>query len=190
MGFVFQPVKQQGLAAAAGTTPFGVLFLAFSCFIIVAAVMLVALLFRLGIERRAAEIGILLAVGFPRRQVARLLAAEGLLVAAGGSLLGVAAGVGYAALLLAGLETWWLAAVVTPFLHLYVTPQSLAIGGVSGLLIAGLTILWSVRRVGASAPRRLLAGQTSDDTPWLAAAAACRLAISAGIELRSWFSLR
>ena len=85
MGFVFQPVKQQGLAASAGTTPFGVLFLAFSSFVIAAAVMLVVLLFRLGIDRRAAQVGMLLAVGFRPRQVARLLAAEGLLVAALGS---------------------------------------------------------------------------------------------------------
>ena len=52
-GLVFQPVKQQALAAAAGTTPFNVLFLAFSFFIIAAAVMLVLLLFRLGVEQRA-----------------------------------------------------------------------------------------------------------------------------------------
>ena len=84
MGFVFQPVKRQGLAASAGATPFSILFLAFSSFLIFAAVMLVALLFRLAIERRAAEIGILLAVGFSRRAVGRLLAAEGLLVAAAG----------------------------------------------------------------------------------------------------------
>ena len=62
-GLVFQPVKQQALAAAAGTTPFNVLFLAFSFFIIAAAVMLVLLLFRLGVEQRAGQIGILLAVG-------------------------------------------------------------------------------------------------------------------------------
>ena len=86
--FTFQPVKRQGLAAAAGTTPFGVLFLAFSSFLILAAVMLAALLFRLGIERRAAEIGILLALGFSRRAVGRLLAAEGFLVAAAGSAAG------------------------------------------------------------------------------------------------------
>ena len=67
-----------------GTTPFNVLFLGFSSFIIAAAVMLVALLFRLGIERRASEVGILLAVGFRRRQVGRLLAGEGLVVAAAG----------------------------------------------------------------------------------------------------------
>ena len=53
--------------------------------------MLVALLFRLGIEQRAAQIGTLLAVGFSRRQVRRLLLGEGLAVAAAGSLLGVPA---------------------------------------------------------------------------------------------------
>ena len=35
-----RPVKQQGLQAAAGTTPFNLLFLGFSMFIIAAAVML------------------------------------------------------------------------------------------------------------------------------------------------------
>ena len=54
-GFVFQPIRQQQLDASAGTTPFGVLFLCLSFFIIAAAVMLVALLFRLGIDRRAAR---------------------------------------------------------------------------------------------------------------------------------------
>ena len=163
MGFVFQPVKQQGLAAAVGTTPFNLLFLGFSSFIIAAAVMLVALLFRLGIERRAAQIGILLAVGVSRRKVGRLLAAEGLLVAAAGSLLGMAAGVGYAALMLLGLRTWWLGAVVTPFLRLYVTWESLAIGYASGLLVAFAAIAFSVWRIGRIAPRRLLAGQASEE---------------------------
>ena len=158
MGFVFQPVKQQGLAASAGTTPFGVLFLGFSSFVIAAAVMLVLLLFRLGIDRRAAEAGILLAVGFRARQVAWLLAGEGLLVAALGSLLGTAAGIGYAALMLAGLRTWWLAAVSTPFLQLYISPWSLVIGFASGLVLAFAAIATSARRFARIAPRRLLAG--------------------------------
>ena len=167
MGFVFQPVKRLALAASAGATPFGVLFLSFSFFIIAAAVMLVALLFRLGIEQRASQIGTLMAVGWPRRKVGRLLLGEGLAVAALGSLLGVPAGIGYAALMLLGLRTWWLAAVVTPFLRLYMTPASLAIGSISGLLIALAAIWLSVRRVGRLPPRRLLAGQASQDSPWI-----------------------
>ncbi len=62
-GFQFLPLKQMGLAAAAGTTGFDGLFIGFSLFIMISALMLVALLFRLGIEQRAEEIGILRAVG-------------------------------------------------------------------------------------------------------------------------------
>ena len=63
----FLPVKAQGLAASAGTTPFEALFLGFSFFLIAAAVMLIALLFQLGIEQRASELGTLAAVGIGRR---------------------------------------------------------------------------------------------------------------------------
>jgi ABC-type lipoprotein release transport system permease subunit len=181
MGFVFQPVKQQGLAASAGTTPFSILFLAFSSFIIAAAMMLVALLFALSIDRRATQVGILLAVGFTRRQIGRLMAGEGLLVAAGGSLLGVAAGVGYAALMLVGLRTWWLAAVVTPFLRLYVTPSSLAIGYASGVLVMFLAIAWTIRRMVRIAPRQLLAGQTAPQMPGIGG--------SGGARRRAWIEV-
>ena len=157
--FVFRPIKAQALKAAAGTTPFGVLFLAFSFFVIAAAVMLVVLLFRLGIEQRAKHVGLLLALGFRPRQITRLLAGEGLLVAIAGSLIGTLAGVGYAALMLFGLRTWWLPAIGTPFLTLHVSWQSPAIGFASGLLMALAAIWLAVRRMGRIAPRRLLAGE-------------------------------
>ena len=160
-GLAFQPVKQQALAAASGTTPFSVLFLAFSFFIIAAAAMLVLLLFRLGVEQRAREIGILLALGLNRRQVRRMLLGEGFLIALAGGILGLPLGVGYAALMLLGLRTWWLAAIVTPFLQLHITPLSLIIGFASGILLAMAAIVFSVRGIARVEPRRLLAGQTS-----------------------------
>jgi ABC-type antimicrobial peptide transport system permease subunit len=163
VGLSLQPVKQLGLLAAHGTTPFNVLFLAFSSFIIAAAVMLVALLFRLAIDNRAQEIGTLLAVGFRPRQISRMLAAEGLLIAALGSLLGLAGGVAYAALMLAGLRTWWLAAIVTPFLHLYITPLSLTIGYLAGIAIAFAAIARSVRLAAQASPRSLLAGKLGSE---------------------------
>lgn len=161
LGFWFQPVKRQGLAAAAGTTPFGVLFLGLSFFIITAAVMLVALLFRLGVQMRASEIGVLLALGLGQRRVSRLLALEGLAVAALGSLLGTVLGIGYAALMITGLKTLWLAAIVTPFLRLHVTPLSLTIGYLSGVAVAFAAVAWTVRQLGQTPPRRLLAGLTT-----------------------------
>jgi putative ABC transport system permease protein len=161
MGFVFQPIKRQQLAASEGATPFGVLFLCFSFFIITAAVMLVALLFRLGIDGRAKQIGTLSALGFSRRKLGRLLLGEGLVVAAAGSLLGVPVGIAYAALMLVGLQTWWLAAIVCPFLQLHITTASLAIGFASGLIAAMAAIWLSVRRIARVPPRQLLAGHGS-----------------------------
>ena len=88
--------------------------------------MLIALLFQLGIEQRARELGTLAAVGVGRRRIARLLAREGLIVAAIGATIGVAAGIVYAWLMISGLRTWWLAAISTPFLELHVAWPSLA----------------------------------------------------------------
>jgi putative ABC transport system permease protein len=159
LGFQFLPVKQRGLAASAGATPFDVLFLFLSFFIIAAALMLVALQFRLGIERRAREIGTLLAIGFRRPLTARMFATEGAVVAALGAALGIAAGVGYAWLMLTGLKTWWIGAIATPFLQLHVKPPSLVIGYLSGVAISVLTIVFSLRRTRRISVRRLLAGQ-------------------------------
>jgi ABC-type lipoprotein release transport system permease subunit len=161
MGLVVQPVKRQGLAASQGTTPFEALFLGFSFFIIASAVMLVALLFRLGVDRRASEMGILMSVGLRRRTILGLLSGEGLLVTAAGSLLGMLGGIGYAALMILGLTTLWLAAVVTPFLRLHVTTASLAIGWASSMAVALLAIVWSAWRMGRNPPRQLLSGRTS-----------------------------
>jgi putative ABC transport system permease protein len=168
LGFVFQPVKRQGLLAAQGTTDFNQLFLGFSFFIIASAMMLVALLFRLGIERRASEIGTLLAIGFSLRQVRLLLLAEGITVALVGGGLGLACGAGYAWLMLAGLRSpdWWLAAASTPFLHLYVTSRSLAVGYASGVGVSSLAIVWALWRMSKTSVRRLLANQTGDERPF------------------------
>ena len=62
-GLRFLPIRHLALAASGGTTPFSVLFLSFSFFIIIAALLLVALLFGLGLDQRASQIGVLLAVG-------------------------------------------------------------------------------------------------------------------------------
>ena len=160
-GFVFRPVRKMALEAAGGTTPFGVLFLSFSFFVIAAAVMLVVLLFRLGIEQRAKQLGLLLALGFRPSLAARLLIAEGLVAAGAGSAVGTPGGIAYAALMLLGLRTWWLPAIGTPFLTLHVSWQSPAIGFASGLGLSAAAIWLAVRRFGRIAPRQLLAGGIS-----------------------------
>mgnify|MGYP002621742778 CR=1 FL=1 len=161
LGFEFTPIKRLGLEAARGTTSFDGLFVGFSFFIMISAVMLVSLLFRLGIDQRADEIGILRAVGFNRRRIALVLGGEALIITLLGSALGVVAGVGYAWLMLVGLQTLWLGAISTPFLELHVTPQSLLLGLVSGLVVSLATVVWTVTRLSRISIRRMLAGQAN-----------------------------
>jgi ABC-type antimicrobial peptide transport system permease subunit len=139
-----RPLREQLLRAAGGTTPFGLLFLGFSTFLIASAVMLLVLLFRLTVDERAGEIGLLRAVGFPRRRVFLLLFLQTSLLALVGGLFGVLGGIAYAQLMVTGLRTWWLQAVSTPFLHLHMHFDSLLIGYVSGVAICAVAIAWSL----------------------------------------------
>ena len=159
LGFRFIPVKQRQLEASRGTTPFDVLFLSLSFFVIAAALMMVALLFRLGIEQRSVQIGTLLAVGFPHRRVRRLLVGEGAIIAAIGAIGGIVLGLAYAALMVAGLSHWWLGAITTPFLTFHASPRSLFVGYLLGVAISVLTIVWTVRQTKRISVRRLLSGQ-------------------------------
>jgi ABC-type antimicrobial peptide transport system permease subunit len=163
LGFSFQPVKRQGLNAASGSTDFGGLFIGFSLFLIISAALLVALLFRLGVELRAKELGILLSVGYSVKTVRRRFLAEGILLSACGALLGLAGAMFYAWLLLKALKTWWVAAIGSPFLSLHMNPQSLLIGFFLSLIIVIFSIARSVSRLSRVPPPMLLNGVTTSE---------------------------
>ena len=158
MGFQIVPVRDQGQAASRGATDFGEYFLYFSFFLVVAALMLTTLFFKLGIEQRAREIGTLQAIGFSDGRIRRLFLVEGTLLAGIGSLLGLAGAIAYAALLMYGLRTWWVDAVGTTDLRLHVSPLWLVVGAVAGVLAAVVCIYFTLRRLGRSSTRSLLAG--------------------------------
>lgn len=162
-GLVFDPVRQRRLDSIAGGMDFGILFVGFSFFLIAAALLLVGLLFRLNLDRRAAEIGLLLAVGYRRGQVAWLLLGEGLLLAATGGLVGSLGAIRYAQLLLDLLAAWWPGGLERSFLTLHGSPSSLLIGYLSSLAVSGLTIAWAVRGLSRVTPRALLAGVTTPE---------------------------
>ncbi len=158
LGFRLLNVRDEGLSASGGATDFGQLFLAFSFFLIISASLLVALMFSLGVEQRAGQLGVRLATGFPRRSITRSLLAEGFIVACVGALLGLAGGVAYAAGLMAALRTLWVGAVGSSRLYLHVFPQSLVIGWVIAVLVVLLSIYLAVRRLRRIATPSLLAG--------------------------------
>ncbi|MCH9648726.1 MAG: ABC transporter permease [Deltaproteobacteria bacterium] len=160
-GLTFQPVRSHLLEASGGATEFSSLFLGFSWFLIVAAVSLVALLFKFGVEQRAKEVGLLRAVGFSLRRVRRRFLGEGVVVAVVGALLGLLGAVLYGAAMMAGLRTWWLPAVGSRELTLFVESRSLLIGFLVAVVVTVLTILASLRRLGQISTTSLLAGSAA-----------------------------
>jgi ABC-type lipoprotein release transport system permease subunit len=158
MGFGVIAARQQGLEAARGATDFGEYFLYFSFFLVSSALMLTGLFFKLGIEQRLREIGVLQAVGFPASKIRALFLSEGTALAVVGTVLGLAGALGYAALMMWGLRTWWVNAVGTTNLALHVSALSLLLGAAGGILAAVLCVIWTLRRVGKESTRSLLAG--------------------------------
>jgi ABC-type lipoprotein release transport system permease subunit len=157
-GLVVQDVRADGLTASRGATDFGAYFTYFSFFLVVSALLLAALFFRLGVEQRAREVGLLRSVGYSTARVRRLFALEGGLLAAIGSLVGAAAAIGYAAIMMAGLGSWWSGAVGTDALRLHVTFGSIAAGVVAAFLVAVACIWWTLRGFSRISERALLAG--------------------------------
>jgi hypothetical protein len=126
--------------------------------------MLAALFFKLSVEQRAREVGLLRAVGFKPPAVRRLWISEGLLLSTLGALVGVFCGVAYAYALVTALRTWWIDAVGTTAVTLHVTAISLAGGALGGIAAAMVCIWVTLRGLASVSERRLLAGQLSAET--------------------------
>lgn len=167
LGLTVSNVRAQSLAASRGATDFGEYFVYFSFFLVVSALVLAALFFKLGVEQRVREVGLLRAVGFAPAQVRRQFLGEGLLLAVAGGVLGVLGALAYAAVIMHGLRTWWVDAVGTMSLTLHVTPSSLAAGAIGGVVAAVACIWWTLRSLSRISERSLLAGEISraDDGP-------------------------
>ena len=158
MGLSISAVRVQGLRASRGATDFGEYFLYFSFFLVTSALLLTGLFFKLGVEQRLAEIGILQAIGFPGAKIRALFLTEGLTLATAGSLLGLPAALAYGWLIMHGLRTWWADAVGTKLLTLHISFTSLVLGGVGGILMATISIVWTLRGLRPITPRGLLGG--------------------------------
>ena len=160
VGFQFLSLQADGLQASAGATDFGMLFGSLSAFIIIAVALLVGMLFRIGVEQRSREIGILQAIGYPLVKVRRRFLYEGGIIAGIGSLIGCLLAVGYAQLMIFGLQTWWLPAIGTPFMELHASPWSLLSGVLISLAVVMISIRLTVHKLGRTSAVSLLAGGT------------------------------
>ena len=162
MGVVVVPARSQGLQASRGATDFGEYFLYFSFFLVVSALLLTTLFFKLGVEQRIREIGVLRAIGFEPARIRRLFLGEGVILAFVGSVFGLVGAIAYGQLMMFGLRTWWVEAVGTTSLRLHVTPLSLLLGALGGIVAAVVCIGLTLRSLGKQSTRSLLSGTIPD----------------------------
>ena len=156
LGLFFQPIRERALSASANSMDFGSLFLGFSIFLIIAALLLAALLFGFGVEQRSREMGTLLAIGVTPRRVRTLLLLEGGLIAFLASIAGVFVATLYTRAVIAGLGSVWKDAVVGSPLTYYAKPETLIGGGIGSFLVALLVIWLVARKQGQASAQALL----------------------------------
>ena len=161
-GLRIDPVRTRLLTAAAEGQDFGGLFLSFSFFLLGSSLLLTALLFRFALERRARELGILLALGWTPGRVSGLFWREGFALAAIGTILGSGLGVVYARGVLWGLTTIWSSAVARAALEYHLGIPTLVIGIMVSLMVAAATMGLTLRKLVRRTARELMADGALD----------------------------
>ncbi len=146
LGIIVEPIREQGLNAAKNGTDFSGLFLGLSFFLLAAAVVLTALLFRLNLETRSAEIGMLAALGFKQQQIRNFYLLEGLTVSLFGGLPGLVISVIYTKIVFRILNTLWYEIVRTDVLTIQIKPETLVLGLVISVMVSLIAIIVTVRR--------------------------------------------
>ncbi len=187
VGLSFQPVRAQAVAASSDSQDFGQLFLGFSFFLIAAALLLMSVLFQFTVERRAGEVGTLLALGFTPRRTRGVLLLEGGTLALVGGFLGALGGVWYARAMLRGLSTIWSGAIGGAEIQGEVSARTLALGIGVAFAVTMLTMWLALRRLGGRQTHELLAdghfGRTSTKSGRVAVAAGLGAVLMAGYAL-------
>lgn len=147
LGLRFQNVSAEGKRAASSGVDFGELFLSLSFFVIAAALLLMVLMYRLNMESRSHEVGLLFAMGYSRKQILMLRIKESLATIILGSILGGFVGILYNQWMIAGLNGVWNQAVHADMLEVFILPKTLVIGILISIIISILSIYLVIRKM-------------------------------------------
>lgn len=155
--------KGQAAAAAKGSVDFGGLFIGLSMFLIAAALIFAALLFLFTLERRASQVGLLLALGWTSKMVRRSLLGEAGVLAVVGALVGVLGGELYTKLALKGLSGAWSGAAQGLPLIYAGSAATKAGAGLGAVIVVLLTLAWVSRKLFKQPARELLGSWSGED---------------------------
>jgi putative ABC transport system permease protein len=167
IGFAIQAVRDDGLQAARGGVDFSQLFLGLSFFLLVAAIILTTLLFKLNLENRGKQIGTLLQLGFRKNQITRIILTEAIWIAFAGILMGLILAVAYTHVVFSFLNTLWWDIVRTNVLFIRIEISTLVIGSLVSLIVVMAAILLPVKRFLKQQVAELHRKDTTAPKPWL-----------------------
>ncbi|MEM8955239.1 MAG: FtsX-like permease family protein, partial [Verrucomicrobiota bacterium] len=157
-GLEVRHLAGEAAAAVANSYDFGSLFAGMSFFLMVAALILTALLFAFGVEQRANQIGLFLALGITRRKVRRWFLLEALIISVVGALVGVLGSVLYTRFALWGLGSMWADAVTGMTFVYHARTVSFVIAVGATILLSMLAVYFSSRALMRVEPRALISG--------------------------------
>jgi putative ABC transport system permease protein len=146
LDFQLREVRDEGQLAAQEGTDFSQLFIGLSFFIILTGIILIALLFRFNLEKRAAEIGTLVSLGFSHARIRSIYLLEGLLIVSDGAITGLLLAMGYNKLVFWGLSRVWNDIVRTEVLVTRIDFSTLMIGFLISISVALLTLWFTLNK--------------------------------------------
>ncbi|YCM42836.1 ABC transporter permease [Verrucomicrobiaceae bacterium 227] len=106
-GMHLQDFSESAKEAAKSPVDFAMLFLSMSFFLIIAAIALVAMLFKFNVEQRSEEGALLSAVGIPGKKIMNWRLGEAFFVVLAGALIGAVLAVGFCTIVLKIISSIW-----------------------------------------------------------------------------------
>ncbi len=157
IGLRFSPFRSDALASTQSPVDFSGLFVGFSFFLIMAALILTGMLYTFSAEQRNEEAGTLLSFGFSPAWIRRRFLLEAGILTMLGSTVGVGLAVAYTQVILSALATVWQGAVGNVSFLVSLQGNTATIGFLAGIATAMGAIWWSGRRLFSASPQMLMA---------------------------------
>jgi len=142
-GYQIRDAKAEGAQAAVNGVDFGQLFIGLSFFVLLAAVLLTIILFRLFLNHRKSEVGTLSAMGFSIHHLRMLYLKEAGIYILVGILVGIPLGLGYNFLILRAINSIWVDIVRTSSVQMHLNFTTILTGSVV-IGMVSLATIWMV----------------------------------------------
>ncbi|HEC42763.1 MAG TPA: FtsX-like permease family protein [Bacteroides sp.] len=146
LGVSMENVRELGFNAARGGVDFSQLFLSLSFFVLISAMILTLLLFRLNLHVRIAQAGTLKAMGYSTKLIRRIFLAEGAFTALAGGIPGIFLAILFTGGVFRMLESLWSDIVRTSILEISIQPMTLITGYLISVLVSWLGIYLILNR--------------------------------------------